>query len=104
MRSPADGQIYSYNDGYLPEFPDAVQEYLSECRKRRYSARYIGSLVADFHRNLIKGGIYLYPAHGEESRRQTPASLRSLPPGVYRRKSELLWPFLRDSRSWILIR
>ncbi|GHB84851.1 class 1 fructose-bisphosphatase [Persicitalea jodogahamensis] len=62
MRSPADGQIYSYNDGYLPEFPDGVQHYLSECRKRRYSARYIGSLVADFHRNLIKGGIYLYPA------------------------------------------
>ncbi len=62
MRSPADGQIYSYNDGYLPEFPEEVQDYLSECRKRRYSARYIGSLVADFHRNLIKGGIYLYPA------------------------------------------
>lgn len=38
-----------------------MREYLIECRKRSYSARYIGSLVGDFHRNLLKGGIYLYP-------------------------------------------
>ena len=39
-----------------------MKAYVDQCKDRRYSARYIGSLVADFHRNLLKGGIYLYPA------------------------------------------
>ncbi|MFT4033609.1 MAG: class 1 fructose-bisphosphatase [Siphonobacter sp.] len=58
---PEDGTIYSVNDGNLPDFPPQVVRYLELCRKRRYAARYIGSLVGDFHRNLLKGGIYLYP-------------------------------------------
>ena len=62
MRSPLDGQIYSCNDCYLEEYETGIQEYLKECRNKKCSARYIGSLVGDFHRNLIKGGIYLYPA------------------------------------------
>lgn len=61
MQSPADGKIYSINEGNWLEFSDGVRNYVDACKKQRMSARYIGSLVADFHRNLLKGGIYLYP-------------------------------------------
>ena len=61
IQSPADGQIYSCNDGNLDDYEPGVQHYLTTCRRKKYTARYIGSLVADFHRNLLKGGIYLYP-------------------------------------------
>jgi fructose-1,6-bisphosphatase I len=61
ISTPSKGNIYSCNDGNLPDFPDSVKEYLNTCRNRDYTARYIGSLVGDFHRNLLKGGIYLYP-------------------------------------------
>jgi fructose-1,6-bisphosphatase I len=62
MRIPTDGQIYSVNEGLSNGFSDGVKKYLELCKKRNYTARYIGSLVADFHRNLLKGGIYIYPA------------------------------------------
>lgn len=62
MNSPANGSIYSTNEGNLPNFPESIRQYVETCRSRNYSARYIGSLVADFHRNLLKGGIYLYPS------------------------------------------
>ncbi|TDB62268.1 class 1 fructose-bisphosphatase [Arundinibacter roseus] len=61
IKSPKNGTIYSCNDGNLDSYDEAVKKYLTVCRQRQYSARYIGSLVADFHRNLLKGGIYLYP-------------------------------------------
>ncbi len=67
MTIPADGAIYSINEGNLLSCSKGVQEYINWCKQtdkktsRPYSARYIGSLVADFHRNLIKGGIYIYP-------------------------------------------
>ena len=59
---PADGQVYSCNDGYFLGYDTPIQQYLMQCRERGYSARYIGAFVADFHRNLLKGGIYLYPS------------------------------------------
>lgn len=62
IRVPQDGSIYSTNEGSYEDFSPGIQRYLQYCKKERYSARYIGSLVADFHRNLLKGGIYLYPA------------------------------------------
>jgi fructose-1,6-bisphosphatase I len=68
MKIPADGRIYSINEGNLKTCEKGVQDYVSYCQEtdattnRPYSARYIGSLVADFHRNLIKGGIYIYPS------------------------------------------
>lgn len=68
MRMPETGQIYSMNEGNLNDTTPAVQHYVQLCRERRYKARYIGSLVADFHRNLLKGGIYLYPATAESPR------------------------------------
>jgi fructose-1,6-bisphosphatase I len=61
MVTPAEGAIYSCNEGNLREFPAPVIHYVESCRSRGYAARYIGSLVGDFHRNLLKGGIYLYP-------------------------------------------
>lgn len=61
MKTPADGKIYSINEGNWFEFSDGVRTYIDACKQQKLSARYIGSLVADFHRNLLKGGIYLYP-------------------------------------------
>jgi fructose-1,6-bisphosphatase I len=61
MVSPPQGGIYSCNEGNIGQFPAPVQQYLEALRDRGHTARYIGSLVADFHRNLLKGGIYLYP-------------------------------------------
>ena len=60
--SPQNGTIYSVNDGYVNEYPAFVQNYLTKCKERSCTARYIGSLVADFHRNLLRGGVYLYPS------------------------------------------
>ena len=62
IKSPATGAMYSCNEGSLDRMPEAIQQYIQQCRTREFTARYIGSLVADFHRNLLKGGIYLYPA------------------------------------------
>jgi fructose-1,6-bisphosphatase I len=67
MMIPKDGNIYSINEGNYVHFPDGVKQYLKYCQvedpetNRPYTSRYIGSAVADFHRNLIKGGIYIYP-------------------------------------------
>jgi fructose-1,6-bisphosphatase I len=60
-----EGHIYSMNEGNYTYFPQAVKNYIKYCQQdegdRPYTSRYIGSLVSDFHRNMIKGGIYLYP-------------------------------------------
>ena len=67
LNIPQDGTIYSVNEGNYIRFPEGVKKYIKYCQeedeatKRPYTSRYIGSLVSDFHRNLIKGGIYLYP-------------------------------------------
>ena len=71
MKMPEDGAIYSINEGNYRHFPRGVKNYIKHCQEddkatnRPYSTRYIGSLVADFHRNLIKGGIYIYPSTGK---------------------------------------
>ncbi len=65
MNYPEIGKIYSINEGNYVHFPQGVKDYLKYCQEekenRPYTSRYIGSLVSDFHRNMIKGGIYLYP-------------------------------------------
>ena len=61
MTCPDDGKIYSINEGNYYKFDSWVREYVEDCKQKGMSARYIGSLVADFHRNMMKGGIYLYP-------------------------------------------
>lgn len=62
MTIPESGSIYSVNEGVSGSFPQGVKDYIETCKEREYSARYIGSLVADFHRNVLKGGIYIYPS------------------------------------------
>jgi len=62
---PPSGSIYSINEANSDSFPEPYRRYLAHLRAghtgRQYSSRYIGSLVADFHRTLLKGGIFLYP-------------------------------------------
>lgn len=62
MLIPEEGRIYSINEGLYNSFQEGVRKYLQHCKDSNYTARYIGSLVADFHRNLLKGGIYVYPS------------------------------------------
>ncbi len=67
MTIPKDGTIYSINEGYYAHFPDGVKKYIKFCQveddktNRPYTSRYTGSMVADLHRNMIKGGIFIYP-------------------------------------------
>ncbi len=62
IQAPENGSIYSINEGLEYEWQPGVKSYIQTCKERKFQSRYIGSLVADFHRNLLKGGIYLYPA------------------------------------------
>ena len=65
MKFPENGSIYSVNEGNYLDFPLGIKKYIKYCQEeeedRPYTSRYIGSLVSDFHRNMIKGGIYMYP-------------------------------------------
>jgi fructose-1,6-bisphosphatase I len=65
MEFPEMGKIYSINEGNYIHFPQGVKDYIKYCQQeeddRPYTSRYIGSLVSDFHRNMIKGGIFIYP-------------------------------------------
>ncbi len=73
MRMPEQGTYYSVNEANYDSFPPRYQQYLTELRTgalggTHYSSRYIGSLVADFHRTLLKGGIFLYPPTDKQPR------------------------------------
>ncbi|NKB67790.1 MAG: class 1 fructose-bisphosphatase [Candidatus Latescibacteria bacterium] len=59
---PNEGTIYSVNESYYKRWCPKVQHYVGLLKDKGHTARYIGSLVADFHRNLLKGGVFLYPA------------------------------------------
>lgn len=64
VRMPLKGKYFSVNEGNFNSFPTGVQAYLNWCKSEEagpYNARYIGSMVADFHRTLLRGGIFLYP-------------------------------------------
>ena len=71
MQFPEDGRIYSVNEGNYIHFPKGIKDYIKYCQMeegdRPYTSRYIGSLVSDFHRNMIKGGIYMYPKSSKAS-------------------------------------
>ena len=68
IKWPPNGRIYSVNHGNFFQYTDKVREYINVCQKKDktnggpYTQRYIGSMVSDVHRNLIKGGIFMYPA------------------------------------------
>ena len=67
IKCPDDGNIYSVNHGHFFRYDDGVRKYINVCQQKTkenggpYTQRYIGSMVADVHRNLIKGGIFMYP-------------------------------------------
>ncbi len=67
IKCPTDGKFYSVNHGNFFQYKENVREYINACQKKTkemggpYTQRYIGSMVADVHRNLIKGGIFMYP-------------------------------------------
>ena len=68
MKTPEDGRLYSFNEGNYNSFSPGLQKYCDWVKEddkttgRPYSCRYIASMVADIHRNLIKGGVFCYPA------------------------------------------
>jgi fructose-1,6-bisphosphatase I len=68
IKCPETGKFYSVNHGNFFQYPKTVQQYITECQKKTketggpYTQRYVGSMVADIHRNLIKGGIFMYPS------------------------------------------
>lgn len=69
VKTPADGKCYAINEVNFDDFNPKLKAFVQYCRdkrkengNRKYTGRYIGSLCADFHRNLLKGGIYIYPA------------------------------------------
>lgn len=74
IRCPEKGKIYSVNHGNFFTYDKKVQQYIDACQKKDkstggpYTQRYIGSMVADVHRNLIKGGIFMYPGTTDKPR------------------------------------
>lgn len=71
IRIPEHGKYYSMNEAYLDRSPAVYQQYVARLRSgdmgRRYASRYIGSMIADFHRTLLKGGVFLYPPTDEHT-------------------------------------
>ncbi len=71
MQIPDEGNIYSINEANYIYFPEGVKRYIKYCQeddkttRRPYNTRYIGSLVADVHRNMLKGGIFIYPGNAK---------------------------------------
>ncbi len=67
IKCPDSGKIYSVNHGNFFQYADSIRKYITVCQQKQksdggpYTQRYIGSMVADVHRNLIKGGIFMYP-------------------------------------------
>ncbi|MHB8765734.1 MAG: class 1 fructose-bisphosphatase [Deferrisomatales bacterium] len=75
IRVPASGRIYSVNEGNYPYWSEGVRRYVDYLKEkdkatgRPYAARYIGSMVADVHRTLLKGGIFMYPADQKDPKK-----------------------------------
>lgn len=72
LQTPGTGSVYSVNESYVPKWSAGIQKYIAQVKTsqdisgKAKGARYIGSLIADFHRNLLKGGVYLYPADADQ--------------------------------------
>ena len=78
IKIPSKGKIYSINEGNANTWDEGTKKYIAYLKEsdqttgRPYSLRYIGSLVADFHRNLLYGGIFLYPADCKDPKKPKP--------------------------------
>jgi fructose-1,6-bisphosphatase I len=62
LRTPPASKSYSVNEGNRRSFPEGFQRYLDWAQEQDYSSRYVGSMVADVHRILLKGGVFMYPS------------------------------------------
>ena len=62
VECPEEGQVYCVNEGYADQWNDAVKEYVADCKAKAKKSRYSGCMVADVHRCLINGGIFMYAA------------------------------------------
>ena len=60
---PSEGNVYSINEANFATFPESIKDFLKnrKAEDQKYTTRYIGSMVSDIHRNMLKGGLYLYP-------------------------------------------
>ena len=69
IRMPERGSYYSINEAYCDKFPEVCNRFIEKLKTgalgKHYSLRFVGSMVADFHRTLLRGGIFLYPATGD---------------------------------------
>jgi fructose-1,6-bisphosphatase I len=61
-------KIYSCNEGNSPHWDKEIKEYVADCKEKSYAARYVGSMVADIHRTLLYGGVFLYPADAKSKK------------------------------------
>jgi fructose-1,6-bisphosphatase I len=61
IRIPQRGKYYALNEAYRDKFPDPYRRYVRRLREKGYSSRFVGSMVADFHRTLLYGGVFIYP-------------------------------------------
>ncbi|MES1915148.1 MAG: hypothetical protein MHM6MM_007135 [Cercozoa sp. M6MM] len=68
VQVPRDGKIFSVNEGNYSLFDAPTRQYIEECKEARKKARYIGSMVADVHRTLLYGGIFMYPADSKNAK------------------------------------
>jgi len=74
IKCPSNGKIYSVNHGNFFQYDEGVRKYINQCQNKTkdtggpYTQRYIGSMVADVHRNLIKGGIFMYPGTTDKTK------------------------------------
>ena len=66
IKIPKKGDMYSVNEAHSEEWSEGVKKYVQSCKVAGYKARYIGSMVADVHRTLLKGGVFLYPTDTRE--------------------------------------
>ena len=88
MRIPARGRTYSVNEGNFSRWEPGVQRYVEYLRSvdvatgRPYTARYVGSFVADFHRTLLEGGVFLYPADARQSEGKLRLQYEAAPMGM----------------------
>jgi len=61
LRIPARGKSYSVNEANVDSFPAGYQRFIARCREQGYASRYAGAMVADVHRVLLQGGVFMYP-------------------------------------------
>eukprot|EP00887_Chlorella_sp_A99_P000073 scaffold16.g73.t1 len=73
VQVPEKGKIYSINEGNSNNWDLATKKYVTECKEKGYSLRYVGSMVADVHRTLLYGGIFMYPADKKSPKARRPS-------------------------------